>query len=297
MPKGLGAILALELLWLWPDLAALYGHIALLDPVLIQAQDEPLGYSLHHIIQYLPHIKIGPWETIHLFGAGYILLGILLFLGKRSKLPALGLLLLHHCFFIGNYSWSYGVDYLAQTGLFFSVLFGGTAVRKLKRRQWSQWGHSLFRLQLTVVYFFGGLGKASGATWWNGEAIWKAVQQPFSGALLPIPVSAYQLEPLWIILGCSTVMLELVYPLVWFKKSSRPFVINGIIFMHIGIALCMGLWYFAILMIWYNLCAWNHPLLHIAKPIIKPLESSKPKLQVPIATETINTRKGGHRSF
>ncbi|MBB2954398.1 hypothetical protein [Sphingobacterium sp. JUb56] len=35
------------------------------------------------------------------------------------------------------------------------------------------------------------------------------------------------------------------------------------------------------------------PHLRIAKPNIKPLERSKPKLQVPIATETINTTKGG----
>lgn len=37
------------------------------------------------------------------------------------------------------------------------------------------------------------------------------------------------------------------------------------------------------------------PQLRIAKPNIKPLERSKPKLQVPIAKETINTTKGGKR--
>ncbi|WP_400261907.1 hypothetical protein ACFX5U_20360 [Sphingobacterium sp. SG20118] len=261
LPKGLGLTLALELFWLWPDLATLYGHNALLDSVLIQAQEEPLGFSIHRLIQYLPHVKIGPWETIHLFGAVYISLSVLLFLSKRTTLPALGLLLLHHCFFIGNYTWSYGVDYLAQTGLFFSVLFGGTSVTKLKRRKWSLWGFTLFRLQLTVVYFFAGLGKAYGAAWWNGEAIWKAVQQPFGGTYLQIPLTAYRFEWLWILLGILTLLIELSYPLVWFKKSSRPFVINGIILMHVGIALYMGLWYFAILMIWYNLCAWKPPFI------------------------------------
>ncbi|MFD2905840.1 hypothetical protein [Sphingobacterium anhuiense] len=37
----------------------------------------------------------------------------------------------------------------------------------------------------------------------------------------------------------------------------------------------------------------NYPLLNIAKPKIKPLERSKPKRQVPIAKETVNTTKGG----
>jgi hypothetical protein len=67
--------------------------------------------------------------------------------------------------------------------------------------------------------------------------------------------------------------------------------------MHIGIALTMGLIHFSSLMIWYNLCAWDHPLLHrIAKPLIKPLETTEPTLQVRTATADLDTRKGGNNN-
>ena len=293
LPKGLGLLLAFEMMRLWPDLPILYGRKTILSLQLIQAQDESLGISMHNIIQLLPHILIGTWQTIHVFAVLYISMGILLFVLRKTTLPLLVLFLLHHCFFIGNYTWSYGVDHLVQTGLFISILFGGSQVLTLKRRNWSHWGVCFLRLQLTSIYFFGGLGKAFSTSWWNGEAIWKAVQQPLASPGISIPLSAFQWQPLWTLLGYATVLIELAYPFLWIKNPFRKLILASIILMHIGIALTMGLVHFATVMIWYNLCAWDHPLLNIAKPNIKPLERSKPKLQVPIATETINTTKGG----
>lgn len=268
------------MLRLWPDLDLLYSQRLLSIPHIQQ----------HQVSWTIPIIDM---STPYPFAVLYVLSGLFMCLHPRTFFPTLVLLILHYSFFIGNSIWSYGVDYLAQTGLFFSLCFGGQQVLKLKRRHWTRLGMNLFRLQLCCIYFFAGLGKAYGPTWWNGEAIWKAMQQPFGESYLQIPLSTYRFEWLWILLGILTLLIELGYPLALIKKSFRPFIINGIILMHIGIALFMGLVHFALLMIWYNLCAWNHPFLHIAKPIIKPLENSKPKLQVPMATETINTRKGG----
>lgn len=280
LPKGIGLLLSLEMIQLWPDLELLYSHHLL---------------SASHIQQYQL-----PWsmfnintDLIYVFAALYLLSGLFMCFHPYTFLPTLSLFILHYSFFVGNSVWSYGVDYLAQTGLFFSLLFVGRQALQLKRQRLTNLGTNLFRLQLTFVYFFAGLGKAFGETWWNGEAVWKAIQQPFTGTWFPIPLSAYRYEYLWILLGIITILLELSYPLVYIKKTFRPLIINGIILMHLGIALSMGLLHFALLMIWYNLCAWNHPLLNIAKPNIKPLERSKPKLQVPIAKETINTTKGG----
>lgn len=280
LPKGIGLLLSLEMTRLWPDLELLYSHHLLSESHIQQYQ---LSWSIFIIDTNLTYV----------FAALYILSGLFMFFRQYTFLPTLSLFILHYSFFVGNSVWSYGVDYLAQTGLFFSLLFGGRKALQLKRLGLTSLGATLFRLQLTFVYFFAGLGKAFGETWWNGEAVWKAIHQPIGDSYFSVPLSAYCYEYLWVLLGIITILLELCYPLVWIKKIFRPLIINGIILMHIGIALSMGLLHFALLMIWYNLCAWNHPLLNIAKPNIKPLEHSKPKLQVPIATETINTTKGG----
>lgn len=280
LPKGIGLLLSLEMTRLWPDLELLYSHHLLSESHIQQYQ---LSWSIFIIDTNL----------IYVFASLYILSGLFMCFHQYTFLPTLSLFILHYSFFVGNSEWSYGVDYLAQTGLFFSLMFGSRPKCLQKSLGLKNLGTTFFRLQLTFVYFFAGLGKAFGETWWNGEAVWKAIQQPIGASYISVPLSAYRYEYLWVLLGIITILLELCYPLVYIKKTFRPLIINGIILMHIAIALSMGLLHFALLMIWYNLCAWDHPLLNIAKPNIKPLERSKPKLQVPIATETINTTKGG----
>lgn len=295
MSRGLGLLLALEMWRLWPDLSMLFGQGTFLDEHSISSQQRPDTLSIHTLIANLPEYTLASLEWIHFFGLLYIICGLALFFDRCTRPTILGLFILHYLFFIANYTWSYGADYLAQTGLFFSVIFYCFRSLRLPRDRWAALGAKLFRLQLTVAYFFAGLAKAIGATWWNGEAVWKAIQQPLSPALVSIPQSAQQFATIWTALGIATLLLEIGYPLLWVNKRIRIYISTGIILMHLGIALTMGLVHFSCMMIWYNLCAWNHPLLHcIAKPIIKPLETSEPTLQVRTATADLDTREGGN---
>ncbi|MNG85710.1 hypothetical protein D3C79_444750 [compost metagenome] len=295
MLRGLGLLLTLEMWRLWPDLSMLYGHGIFLDQHSLSLQQRPDTLSIHTLIANLPEYTLASLEWIHFFGLLYIICGLALFFDHYCRAAMLGLIILHYLFFIANYTWSYGADYLAQTGLFTGFICCCLESRGLPHQRWARLGSTVFRLQLTVVYFFAGLGKAMGPTWWNGEAVWKAVQQPLSPALFTIPQSAQQFTAIWAGLGIATLLLELGYPLLWINRRSRIYISTGIILMHLCIALTMGLIHFSCVMIWYNLCAWNHPLLHrIAKPIIKPLETTEPTLQVRTATADLDTREGGN---
>lgn len=296
MSRGLGLLLAIDMWRLWPDLSMLFGQGTFLDEHSISWQQRPDTLSIHTLIANLPEQLLGCAEWIHFFGLLYIICGLAVFLDKCSGPATLILFILHYLFFIANYTWSYGADYLVQTGLFFSVIFCCFRNNWLPAEKWAALGTKFFRLQLTFVYFFAGLGKAIGSSWWNGEAMWKALQQPLSPALVTIPQSAQQFTTLWVGLGIATLLLELGYGLLRIKGRVRIYISTGIILMHLGIALTMGLVHFSSLMIWYNLCAWNHPLLHrIAKPIIKPLETTEPTLQVRTATADLDTREGGNK--
>lgn len=295
MLRGLGLLLSLEMWRLWPDLSMLYGQGIFLDQHSLCWQQRPYALSMHTLIALLPEHLLGNIEWVHLFGLLYIICGVAVFLDKYVVPAVLGLFILHYLFFIANYTWSYGADYLAQTGLFFGVIFCCFKGNWLPSAKWAVLGTTIFRLQLTIVYFFAGLGKASGPTWWNGEAMWKAVQQPLSPALLTIPQSSAQFTSIWAGLGIVTLLLELGYPLLWMPGRMRIYISTGIILMHLGIALTMGLVHFSCLMIWYNLCVWEHPLLHcIAKPMIKSLGTSEPTLQVRTVTVDSDTREGGN---
>jgi len=295
MLRGLGLLLAIDMWRLWPDLSMLFGQGAFLDEHSISWQQRPDTLSIHTLIANLPEYTLASLEWIHFFGLLYIICGLALFFDHYRRAAMLGLIILHYLFFIANYTWSYGADYLAQTGLFTGFICCCFGSRGLLHQRWARLGSTVFRLQLTVVYFFAGLGKAIGPTWWNGEAIWKAIQQPLSPALISIPQVAQQFATIWTALGIATLFLELGSPLLWINGRTRIYISTGIILMHLGISLTMGLIHFSCLMIWYNLCAWNHPLLHcIAKPIIKPLETTEPKLQVRTATANLNTKEGGN---
>ena len=124
---------------------------------------------------------------------------------------------------------------------------------------WQRKGVYAWQAQLVLVYFFGGLGKAMGPTWWNGEAIWKAVQQPFPGNLIDIPLSWGNWTICWGMMGIGIVLLELGYVLAWIGTMYRRIIYIAAIAMHLSIALTIGLYHFSALMIWYNLCAWYYP--------------------------------------
>lgn len=295
MSRGLGLLLAIDMWRIWPDLSMLYGQGIFLDQHSLFSQQRPDTLSIHTLIANLPEYTLASLEWIHFFGLLYIICGLALFFDHYRKVAMLGLIILHYLFFIANYTWSYGADYLAQTGLFTGFICCCFGNRGLSHQRWARLGATVFRLELTVVYFFAGLGKAIGPTWWNGEAVWKAIQQPLSPALFTIPQSAQQFATIWAGLGIATLLLELGYGLLWINRRVRFYISTGIILMHLGIALTMGLIHFSCLMIWYNLCAWNHPLLHrIAKLVIKPLETTEPTLQVRTATADLDTREGGN---
>lgn len=297
LSRGLGLLLATDMWRLWPDLRMLFGQGTFLDGRIILRQQRSDTLSIHTLIANLPKSPLASLQWIHFFGLLYLICCLAAFFDRYTRPAILGLFILHYLFFIANHTWSYGADYLAQTGLFFSVIFCSIGNRWLPRYTWTAIGSKLFRLQLTAVYFFAGLGKAVGSTWWNGEAVWKAIQQPLSPALVSIPRSAHQFPSIWTALGIATLLLEIGYPLLWVNKRIRIYISTGIILMHIGIALTMGLIHFSSLMIWYNLCAWDHPLLHrIAKPLIQPLETTEPTLQVRTATADLDTRKGGNNN-
>lgn len=298
MLRGIGLLLSLEMWRLWPDLSMLYGQGIFLDQHSLRWQQRPYALSIHTLIAHLPEHLLGNIEWVHLFGLLYIICAVAVFLDKYILPAVLGLFILHYLFFIANYTWSYGADYLVQTGIFVGAIFCCFKGSRLPNDKWATLGATIFRLQLTFVYFFAGLGKALGPTWWNGEAMWKAVQQPLSPALFTIPQSAQQFTTIWAGLGIATLLLELGYPLLWIPGRIRIYISTGIILMHLGIALTMGLVHFSCLMIWYNLCVWEHPLLHcIAKPMIKPLGTTGPTLQVRTATGDPDTKKGGKKPF
>lgn len=122
----------------------------------------------------------------------------------------------------------------------------------------------LIQLHLCLIYFYAGLGKLQGETWWNGQAIWFSVAS-----------HEYQtLDLTWMadhmglvaFLTLVTVYWEVTYPALVWNRLTRPIVLLIAVFTHLGIGLAMGMMTFGLIMLVANLSFIefsNRPLANI----------------------------------
>jgi uncharacterized membrane protein YphA (DoxX/SURF4 family) len=188
---------------------------------------------------------------------GYIssltLLLIGLFTRYAAGMATIFQLLIFKSFFIFNY----GYDQFLTMSLFYCLMFPvgkyySIDSKILKRSPKINFNYRrVLQLHLCMVYFFSGFAKALDLGWWNGNSLWKAVST--------VDNSFYSLPPIFLVTaGIGTVLLELLYPFLIFKKSIRRYTLAAIILMHMGIAFTMGLYSFSVIMIVWNVAAFGN---------------------------------------
>ena len=113
----------------------------------------------------------------------------------------------------------------------------------------------LLRVHLGTIYLFSGVNKMLGHEWWTGEAIWRAVMQPPLQRLDLSFFAKYPVLPL--ILSLGTLLIETLYPVLMHIKKTRNYFFCAVIGMHLFIAIAMNLFFFSLLMIFYNVIIWS----------------------------------------
>lgn len=109
----------------------------------------------------------------------------------------------------------------------------------------------LIQIHMCIVYLFAGLGKAQGATWWNGEAVW--------GTLASYEYQTLDMTwlagSMWLInlLTYATIAWEISYPFLIWPKLTRPIFLALAILVHLSIGICMGMMTFGLIMLYGNL--------------------------------------------
>ena len=104
---------------------------------------------------------------------------------------------------------------------------------------------------MCIVYFFAGVGKLQGETWWSGEAVWGALA---SYEYQTIDMTWMASFPVLIaLLSLGTLFWEIAYPALIWPKLSRPIMLFFAIPIHLGIGLCMGMMTFGLIMLAGNM--------------------------------------------
>ena len=108
----------------------------------------------------------------------------------------------------------------------------------------------LFQIHLCTIYFFGGVAKARGQSWWDGTALWYSVGN-YEYQSLDLTWLAHY-PRLASLLSNVTLLWELSYVALVWPKLTRPLVIGMAVAVHGGIAMFLGMITFGVMMIFAN---------------------------------------------
>jgi hypothetical protein len=186
--------------------------------------------------------------------------GLLVGLSCRSS--AILAWFLHLCAAKSGEVVAYGVDNFMTIGLFYLVLSPlpdrysfDWRRRELrpKNPQLLGFWRRVLQLHLCIIYFFSGLTKCLGSSWWNGSSVWRALIRPPFNVIDPeILVRWKHLFP---VAGIFICVLEFGYAFFIWNHRTRTIWLIGICAMHVGIGLTMGMYLFAFIMIILNVAA------------------------------------------
>jgi uncharacterized membrane protein YphA (DoxX/SURF4 family) len=105
----------------------------------------------------------------------------------------------------------------------------------------------LIQVHMCIIYFFAGTSKLQGPSWWNGEALWRAVSN--------LEYQSFDLtwlawHPKLVNLFTHTAILWEVFfcVLIWIPRL-RPLVLAMAVALHMGIGAFLGMWTFGLIML------------------------------------------------
>jgi hypothetical protein len=246
------------------------------------------GYVQGELARYLsisfaPHLStlvafLGRWgvaETTTIAAAGVVYLVSLLALlvGWRTRLASGIAWLAHWTLTNSTYATNYGADMYAHILLFYLMCVPcGHAWsvdvwrgRVSDQPSWaSRLGLRVIQLHAAIAYLASGIEKSTGPQWWNGELLWRALSLPVYRQFDMSWLCHYP----WLsrIGGWGTLALELGYIVFIWPKATRKIWVAGIVSLHLGIAIFLGLGVFGCIMAVLTLAVFGFS----AEPAPKP---------------------------
>lgn len=225
------------------------------------------------------------WLVVGLEAAA--LVGLLL--GWRTRAMALAAWFLDFLLLHAGGGLEYGMDVFTHIGLCYAAAMPAGDALSLDARAGRRPSapsvaagvtRRVLQLHLAVVYVSSGFEKASGAQWWNGEAVWRALTLP---VFRRVDASALAFAPgVAVVSGWLVLLLEIGYGLcIWTRRARLPW-LAATVGMHLFIGGFLGMWLFAGIMILLNLAAFGPEALEdfAASRRRRPARDPEPRLAV-----------------
>ncbi len=123
-----------------------------------------------------------------------------------------------------------------------------TAVPAPYRSPWAGACIRLMQIQMATLFFYSAVYKLHGDDWLNGNAVWIVFSHAnfYNPFLLNLFASHYWLVN---VATYGTLLIEIAFPFLIWQRATRPYLLAAAIFLHLQIALFMGMPYFSFVMI------------------------------------------------
>ena len=104
----------------------------------------------------------------------------------------------------------------------------------------------LIQVHYCIIYFFSGLSKLQGQSWWTGEAMWRVFANYEYQSTDMTWLAAYP----WLLQLMTIVTLwwEISFAYLIWNPRLRPWLLAIGVAMHLGIGACLGMWTFGLMM-------------------------------------------------
>jgi hypothetical protein len=255
---AVGGFAMVQLLVLLPDWMWLYGPKGILPWEVSDALSTSEMPSMTWVLRALTPLNIKPAQVVYLVTTVYFISLAGLIAGYKTRLMGTLAWLAHLMLNTTGHFTAYGVETFTHISLFYCMALPvGAALSIDNKRKPSTIPTYLLtlsirviQLHLCIMYMASGLEKAMGAQWWNGEAVWIALQQDQFHQVDTGWMAGVPLLPKILCLG--TLLVETCYPVGMLWNKTRKFWLVGILSMHLFIALFLGLHLFGALMLLLN---------------------------------------------
>ncbi|MGZ3712545.1 MAG: hypothetical protein ACXVBE_12355 [Bdellovibrionota bacterium] len=286
---GLAFVLLLQAYMLRLSLYDLFSHNGLVQGDLAEALTGTDAPRISWLVNAMSYLHFQESSSLFLAGIFYVVSLLFLLVGYHTRLFAF-LAWLFHWMFAGTVAtMAYGVDLYAHVFLFYlmfvpagdafslDVLWGR---RKNEPSAYARLGLRVMQLQLCITYLMSAKDKAAGIQWWNGEVMWRSLTGPL---FQPFDMTWTSHWPTMLMLsGWLSLLLEAGYCIFIWPKRTRMIWVLGMVGLHAGIAIFLGLQLFGLIM-----CVLT-PALFCFSPERKAVFEQAPQAWIPfLRKETV----------
>lgn len=251
-------------LW-YPDWHAFFGQEGWIQWEISEALNESWRLHMADVFSLFEQVGLSTNQTVEIIFWLYVGSTIGLLVGWYTRIWAILSWGIHYILLSTITTFVYGVDIFLHISMFYLMIMPAGKALSLDVRQGRvastpSWGVTLsirvLQIHMCLAYLSAGFEKMLAVDWWNGNVLWRSLVQPEFRQFDLTFLADYPLIAM--VLSWFTMIFETFYFIGMYIPKVRVIWLAGMIGLHLGIGMFLGLWLFGLIMIVLSVSAFGY---------------------------------------